>query len=74
MNFVFISPGFPKTYYQFCDRLKARGVTVLAIGDTPYDYLSEDVKRSVHEYYYVPSMENYDDMIKAMGYFTFHYG
>lgn len=74
MNFVFISPSFPKSYYNFCDRLKAKGVNVLAIGDTPYDYLSEDVKRSVTEYYYVPSMEYYGDMVKALGYYIFHYG
>lgn len=74
MNFVFISPGFPKTYYQFCEQLQNKGVNVLAIGDTPYDYLSNEVKTSVHEYYYVHSMEDYDQMVRAVGYFTFKYG
>lgn len=74
MNFVFISPSFPKTYYQFCECLKRKGVNVLAIGDTPYDELSEEVKNSVNEYYRVSSMENYDEMVRAMGYFIFHYG
>lgn len=74
MNFVFISPGFPKTYYQFCEQLQNKGVNVLAIGDTPYDYLSNEVKASVHEYYYVHSMEDYDQMVRAVGYFTFKYG
>ena len=41
MNFVFISPGFPKTYYHFCESLQKQGVNVLAIGDVPYDELSE---------------------------------
>ena len=31
MNFVFISPHFPKTYYQFCQELKNNGVNVLGI-------------------------------------------
>ena len=53
MNFVFISPGFPKTYYHFCESLQKQGVNVLAIGDVPYDELSEEVKHSVKEYYYV---------------------
>lgn len=74
MNFVFISPTFPKTYWNFCDRLKARGVNVLAIGDTPYDYLAEEVKRSVTEYYYVYSMEDYDQMLRAVAFFIFKYG
>ena len=74
MNFVYISPTFPKNFYNFCDRLKKKGVNVLAIGDTPYYELTEELKQSVTEYYQVDSMENYDSMVKAMGYFTFHYG
>jgi adenine C2-methylase RlmN of 23S rRNA A2503 and tRNA A37 len=27
-NFVFISPEFPKTYFNFCDRLKKNGINV----------------------------------------------
>lgn len=74
MNFVYISPAFPKNFYNFCDRLKERGVNVLAIGDTPYDELSDELKNAIHDYYQVYSMENYDEMVKAMGYFIFHYG
>ena len=53
MNFVFISPAFPKNYYNFCDRLKKNGVTVLGIGDTPYNELDSRVKNSLTEYYKV---------------------
>ena len=74
MNFVYISPSFPKNFYQFCNRLKNNGVTVLAIADTPYDNLSEELKNSIDDYYQVYSMEDYDEMVKAMGYFIFHYG
>ena len=28
MNFVFISPQFPHTYWQFCDRLRRNGIEV----------------------------------------------
>ena len=28
MNFIFISPNFPHTYWNFCDRLKKNGVNV----------------------------------------------
>ncbi len=74
MNFVFISPQFPASYWNFCDRLKQRGANVLGIGDTPYDALSEEVKNSLNEYYRVDSMEDYDQMVRAMGYFTHKYG
>ena len=39
MNFVYISPQFPKTNWEFCDRLKKNGVTVLGIADSVYDEL-----------------------------------
>jgi len=74
MNFVFISPHFPHTYWQFCDRLKHNGVNVLGIGDAPYDTLEDNLKRSLTEYYYVQNMENYDDMFRAVAYFSFKYG
>lgn len=74
MNFVFISPHFPKTYWNFCDRLKRNGVNVLGIGDAPYEEIPEGLKRSLTEYYRVDTMENYDAMVRAMGYFTFRYG
>ncbi len=74
MNFIFISPQFPRTYWNFCARLKERGVNVLAIADTPYDQLSEELRRSVTEYYKVDSMENYDEMFRAVAFFSFKYG
>lgn len=74
MNFVFVSPQFPASYWNFCDRLKQRGATVLGLGDTPYEALSDNVKNSLTEYYRVNSMENYDEMVRALGYFTHKYG
>ena len=32
MNFIFISPNFPKNYWNFCRGLKNNGVNTLAIG------------------------------------------
>ena len=74
MNFIFISPQFPRTYWNFCDRLKRNGVNVLGIGDTPYDALEDVLKASLTEYYYLPNMENYDDMYRAAAYYAFKYG
>ena len=74
MNFVFISPHFPATYWQFCDRLQKNGVHVLGIGDAAYDSLSESVRSSLTEYYKVDSLEDYDQVFRAVAFFSFKYG
>ncbi len=74
MNFIFISPAFPTNYYNFCDRLKKNGVTVLGIGDTPYNELNQKVKDSLTEYYKVNSLESYDEVYRAVAFFAFKYG
>ena len=74
MNFVFISPNFPHTYWQFCDRLRRNGLNVLGIGDAPYDDLEEPLKAALTEYYKVDSLENYDDVYRAVAFFAFKYG
>lgn len=74
MNFIFVSPNFPKTYWNWCDRLQKRGVNVLGIGDTPYDNLEPELKRALTEYYYVSSIADYDQMYRGVAYFAFKYG
>ena len=74
MNFIFISPDFPKTYYHFCEELLNNGVNVLGIASTPYEYLPNELKRSLTEYYRVSNMEDYNEMFKAVAYFSFKYG
>ena len=74
MNFIFISPHFPHTYWNFCDRLKKNGVNVLGIADAPYDSLPEGLKASLTEYYRVDNMEDYDQMYRAVAFFAFKYG
>ena len=74
MNFVFLSPNFPKTYWHFTQSLKNNGVTTLGIGDEPYENLSQELKDSLVEYYKVGSLENYDEVFKACAFFSFKYG
>lgn len=50
------------------------GATVLGLADEPYDQLSPDLKTILNEYYKVPDMAHYDQMVRAMGYFTHRYG
>ena len=73
-NFIFISPNFPLTYWRFCRELKNNGLRVLGIGDCPYDELTWEQKESMHEYYKVSSLENYDEVFRAVAFFTYKYG
>ena len=74
MNYVFISPNFPHTYWQFCDRLRQRGVNVLGIGDAPYDGLEPPLRAALTEYYRVSSLADYDQVYRAVAYFASRYG
>jgi biotin carboxylase len=74
MNFVFLSPHFPPNYYQFAVALKNQGVTVLGLADETYDYLRPELKSSLTEYFRVNNMNNYDELLRALGYFTHRHG
>ena len=74
MNFVFVSPQFPHVYWQFCVALRRDGARVLGIGDTPYDALAPELRDSLDEYYWVHDLEDYDEVYRAVAYFSFHYG
>lgn len=73
-NFVFISPNFPVNYWQFCRQLRNNGLRVLGIGDQPYDTLLPELKSALHEYYKVGSLENYDEVYRAVAFFISKYG
>ena len=73
-NFIFISPNFPTNYWQFCHELKNNGMNVLGIGDQAYDELMPELKESLNEYYKVGSLENYDEVYRAVAFFAFKYG
>ena len=73
-NVIFISPNFPTNYWQFCRELKRNGMNVLGIGDQPYNELRPELKDSLNEYYKVSSLENYDEVYRAVAFFIFKYG
>lgn len=74
MNFLYISPNFPDNHWLFCRRLKDNGVTVLGVGDCPYSDLSWELRSSLTEYYWVPSLEDYDEVYRAVAFFIHKYG
>ena len=74
MNYIYISPGFPQCGTHFCKSLAEMGVNVLGIGDIPYDTLNESLKDALTEYYYVSSLEDYDQAYRAVAFFIHKYG
>ena len=73
-NFVFLSPNFPETYWMFCRQLKNNGMRVLGIGDCPYDNLKQEQRDSLDEYYKVDNLGNYEEVFRAVAFFTYKYG
>ena len=67
MNFIFISPQFPHTYWNFCDRLKKNGVNVLGIADTPYDQLPNELRQCLTEYYKVDEEDEQEELFALLG-------
>lgn len=74
MNFVYLSPHFPPNYYNFATQLRRFGVTVLGLADEPYELLRPELKDALAEYYFVNDMHNYDELLRACGYFTHRHG
>lgn len=74
MNFVYISPHFPPAYIPFVVELSRQGITVLGIGDAPYEELSGELQNALTEYYRVSTMENRPEMEAACRHFVDHYG
>ena len=74
MNFIFISPDFPKSYFNFCRELKNLGINVLGISQNSYYSLSNELKESLTDFYQVNNMEWYDDVYRAVAYFASKYG
>jgi biotin carboxylase len=74
MNVVFLSPHFPPNFYPFCARLHELGATVLGVADEPYEKLRPELRAALTEYYQVRSLDNYDEVLRALGHFTARHG
>jgi hypothetical protein len=74
MNCIFISPHFPPQYHRFCLEIKRAGGNALGLGDAPFEELSSEVRDSLTEYYRVYNMEDYQELLRAAGFFTHRYG
>jgi phosphoribosylaminoimidazole carboxylase (NCAIR synthetase) len=74
MNFVFLSPHFPENYYLFAVHLNELGANVLGLADEPNDHLRFELRSALRDYYQVHDMHNYDQLLRACGYFTHRFG
>ena len=73
MNLVFLSPHFPKNFTRFSICLRELGGTVLGIADAPYDELCPELRQALNEYYRT-EMNDYDNLLRACGWFTHRHG
>ena len=74
VNFIFISPNFPERYFKWCESLKNRGIRVLGIGDGPHYDLSNRLLACLSEYYFLPKMDDFEALKKAVSYYEEKYG
>ena len=74
MNYIFFSPNFPPNFKYFVLRLVDHGVNVFGIGPDYPHQLDPQLNAALKGYYRVDSMEDYNQVYKAVAYFVYHYG
>ncbi len=63
MRILYLSPGFPPNSHMFCVAARARGVSVLAVGDVPECDLPPEARSAFKEYVYEPRMGEYEVLL-----------
>lgn len=75
MNYLVISPFYPENFQPFTIELaKKEGVTVLGIGQEPYDQLPEELRNALTEYFRVENLENLDEVKRATAFLIYKHG
>jgi D-alanine-D-alanine ligase-like ATP-grasp enzyme len=74
MNVVFLSPHFPPSWFRFVVALREAGATTLGIADVHDHQLRAELRAALHGYYRVDSLENYDQLVRAIGWFIHLHG
>lgn len=74
MNYLVISPYYPQNFQQFSIQLAKQGVTVLGIGQEPYDQLDQPLKEALTEYFRVDDLENLDEVKRAVAFLFYKHG
>ncbi len=66
MNVVFVEPNFPSNQRHFVRALADVGATVIGLGETPKDYLDDELKGWLDHYEQVGSVTDVDAMTQAV--------
>lgn len=75
MNVLFISPAFPPQFFRFCTALRAHGLNVLGLGDTPPHELHHELRAALGEYVHVPNLDHdYDSAMRGVAYLISKHG
>ncbi len=74
MNYLVISPYYPQNFQQFTIELANKGITVLGIGQEPYEQLDEPLRNSLTEYFRVENLENLDEVKRAAAFLFYKHG
>ena len=74
MNYIVISPYYPQNFQQFTIELANKGITVLGIGQEPYEQLDEPLRNSLTEYFRVENLENLDEVKRAVAFLIYKHG
>ena len=74
MNYLVISPYYPQNFQQFTIELANKGITVLGIGQEPYEQLDEPLRNSLTEYFRVDNLENIDEVKRAAAFLFYKHG
>ena len=74
MNYIVISPYYPENFQQFTIELANKGITVLGIGQEPYEQLGPGLQNALTEYFRVDNLENLDEVKRAVAFLFYKHG
>ncbi len=66
MNIVFVEPHFPSNQRQFVRALAEAGASVIGVGETPAEYLDQQLKDWMSHYQQVPSVTDVDALTRVV--------
>ncbi len=69
MNIVFVEPNFPRNQREYVRALAEVGATVFAVGETPWEWLDEQLRSWITHYYQVGSVTDTDQLETAVHHF-----
>ncbi|MVX58403.1 carbamoyl phosphate synthase large subunit [Streptococcus danieliae] len=74
MNYIVISPYYPQNFQKFSIELAKQGVTVLGIGQEPYEQLGHELQEAMTEYFRVSNLEDLDEVKRAVAFLFYKHG